>query len=484
MTCRHDPVPDRHRPDRIRRHQVGKLCHNHSSLEVGGSLDEPRPSNPVKPEGSMGRYDTSIARFEEAKKVLAGGVSSNFRYHTMPVPLAIERGEGAYLWDADGNRYIDFVLGNGPAFLGHSPEPVLKAVRESLDQGQAFTTVHKAEIDLAHRLTELIPCAERVRFDVSGTQVDQIAMRLARAHTGRTKVVKFEGHYHGWADNIFASVAPALNEAGPHDAPQVLNQSTGQPENIRDNLVVQPYNNLAVLTDTVNSQAEEIAAIVLEPVACNSGVIAPEPGFLESMRKLCDANGIVLIFDEVITGFRVALGGAQARYGVTPDVAVFAKAVAAGFPLAAIAGKADIMEGVMAGVVHGGTYNGITSSVAACRASVEMLAADNGAIYDKVEKDGQALISGLQEIATRRGLPLHTQGLGQIFSTTFTENPPLLNYRDYKATDDPMRLAFIQGLQNRGIRVTARGTWFMPAVLTDQDITDVLEAADASASDI
>ena len=432
----------------------------------------------------MGRYDISIARYEEARKFLAGGVSSNFRYHDMPVPLAIERGEGARLWDADGNRYVDFVLGNGPAFLGHSPRPVLDAVRASLERGQAFTTVHKAEIDLARRLCEILPCAERVRFDVSGTQVDQIAIRLARAHTGREKIVKFEGHYHGWADNIFASVAPALNEAGPRDDPRALTQSLGQPDNVCDHLIVQPYNDLAVLTDTVNARAEEIAAIVLEPVACNCGVVPPGPGYLEGMRKLCDDNGIALVFDEVVTGFRVALGGAQERYGVTPDLAVFAKAAAAGFPLAIVAGEAGIMEGVLAGVAHGGTYNGVTSGVAACAASVEMLAADGGAIYDKVERDGRALMSGLSEIARRRGLPLHAQGLGQIFSTTFAGDPPLLNYRDYKATDEPMRKRFVQGLQDRGVRVTARGTWFMPAVLTDADIAFVLDAADASAAAI
>ncbi len=432
----------------------------------------------------MGRYETSIARYEDAKTVLAGGVSSNFRYHTLPVPLSIERGEGPYLWDADRNRYIDFVLGNGPAFLGHNPEPVIEAVRKSLEVGQAFTTVHKAEIELAHRLVELVPCAELIRFDVSGTQVDQIAMRLARAHTGRIKVVKFEGHYHGWADNVFASVAPAINEAGPPDKPQVLTQSTGQPDNVRENLIVQPYNDLQVLSDTISAHGSEIAAIVLEPMACNSGVIPPQPSYLEGMRKLCDDNGIVLIFDEVITGFRLALGGAQERFGVTPDLAVFAKAVAAGFPMAVIAGKRDIMEGVLSGVVHGGTYNGITSSVAACRASVEMLAADGGAIYGKVEKDGQRLIEGLKEIARHHVVPLHTQGLGQIFSTTFTENPPLVSYRDYKATDEPMRLKFIRALQDRGVRVTARGTWFVPAVLSDEDIDFTLEAADEAAASL
>ena len=432
----------------------------------------------------MGRYDTSIAQYERARKVLAGGVSSNFRYHTLPVPLGIVRGDGAHIWDADGNRYIDYVLGNGPAFLGHTPTAVLDAVRATLDHGQAFTTVHKAEIELAERIVEVIPCAELVRFDVSGTQVDQIAMRLARAHTGRTKVLKFEGNYHGWADNIFASVAPALNEAGAYDQPAVIAQSKGQPDNIRANLVVAPFNDLEVLSATLAEHGKEIAAIVLEPVMCNSGVIEPRPGYLQGMRKLCDEHGIVLIFDEVITGFRVALGGAQERYGVTPDLAVFAKACAAGFPMAIIAGKRAVMEEVMAGVVHGGTYNGLTSTVAACRASIETLAAEGGAIYDRIDRQGQRLMAGLREIGKRRQVPLHTQGLGQIFTTVFTDKGPLNHYRDYKATDEPMRLKFVQGMQDRGVRITARGTWFMSAVLGEDDIDATLEAADGAAGDL
>ncbi len=428
----------------------------------------------------MGRYDTSIARFEQACTVLAGGVSSNFRYHPIPVPLAIERGEGPYLWDADGNRYIDYVSGNGPAFLGHSPGPVLDAVRASLDTGQAFTTVHAGEIALAQRIRDIVPCAELLRFDTSGTQVDQIAMRLARHHTGRTRVVKFEGHYHGWADNIFASVAPELNRAGPRSDPEVLAQSSGQPDNIRDNLIVQPFNDVAVLEETLSHHATEIAAVVVEPVACNCGVIEPAPGYLEALRLLCDQHGIVLIFDEVITGFRVALGGAQQRYGVTPDIAVFAKAMASGFPLAAIAGRHVIMEGVIRGAVHGGTYNGVTSSIAAGLATLDMLAADGGAIYDKVERDGKLLMSGLAECARRRGVPLHVQGLGAIFSTVFTDNPPLVDYRDYKVSDTPMRETFIRKLQDHGVRTTLRGTWFVPAVLSDDDIAITLDAADAA----
>jgi glutamate-1-semialdehyde 2,1-aminomutase len=430
----------------------------------------------------MGRYDTSIALQDEARRYLAGGVSSNFRYHTMPVPLCFERGEGPYLWDADGNRYVDYVLGNGPAILGHSPAGVIDAVRRSLDLGQAFTALHRGELELAKRLTEIIPCADLVRFDISGTQADQIALRLARAHTNRSKVIKFEGQYHGWADNILASVGPALNEAGPRDHPTAVLHSRGQLANAADNLIVQPFNDLALVEATLADQADEVAAIVLEPVNCNSGVIEPAPGYLQGLRALCDRYGVVLIFDEVITGFRVGLGGAQERYGVTPDLGVFAKAAAGGFAISIIAGRRDIMEGVTSGVLHGGTYNGITSSVAACSATIDELERDDGAAYRRMDHAGGRLIDGLNEIGRRRGLPLHAQGLGQVFTTVFTEDGPLKEYRDYKRTDETLRLKFVEELQNRGVRTTARGTWFLSAVHGDEEIDFTLEAADQAAA--
>ncbi len=432
----------------------------------------------------MGRYDKSIAIHEEACKYLTGGVSSNFRYHTRPVPLCFERGEGAYVWDVDGNRYIDYILGNGPAILGHSPKPVLDAVRASLDLGQAFTAVHRAELELAKRLTEIIPCAEQVRFDVSGTQADQIAIRLARAHTGRETIIKFEGQYHGWADNILASVTPGLNEAGPPDAPATVGQSRGQPATAIGNVVVQPFNDLALLEQTVADRAAELAAIVLEPIACNTGVVEPRPGFLEGLRTLCDAHGIVLIFDEVITGFRAALGGAQARYGVTPDVAVFAKAAAAGFPISIVAGRRDIMEGVTSGVLHGGTYNGLTSTVAACAATVEQLAKDEGALFAEMEARGKRLIEGLNSLGRSHGLPLHAQGIGTVFSTVFTSSAPLLNYRDYKASDEALRLEFVEQMQHRGVRTTTRGTWFVCSEISDEDVRTTLEAADDALAEL
>ncbi|HJM52045.1 MAG TPA: aspartate aminotransferase family protein [Alphaproteobacteria bacterium] len=426
----------------------------------------------------MGRYDKSIAIHDEACRVLSGGVSSNFRYQTNPVPLCFERGEGAYVWDVDGNRYIDYMLGNGPAILGHSPGRVIEAVRASLDQGQAFTALHSSELALAQRLCEIIPCAEQVRFDISGTQADQIAIRLARAHTGRELILKFEGQYHGWADNILASVTPGLNEAGPPEAPATVGQSRGQPETAIANVVVQPFNDLARLEETVAARADQLAAIVLEPIACNTGVIEPRPGYLEGLRELCDRHGIVLIFDEVITGFRAALGGAQARYGVTPDLAVFAKAAAAGFAISIVAGRRDIMDGVTSGVLHGGTYNGLTSSVAACAATIAELAEDDGALLAAMEARGRSLMAGLDGLGRKHGLPLHIQGIGTVFSALFTPSSPLYDYRGYKASDEAMRLGFVEELQHRGVRTTGRGTWFVCSELSDEDVRTTLEAAD------
>ncbi len=431
----------------------------------------------------MDRYRNSIALHERARKVLPGGVSSNFRFHALPVPLAFERGEGAYLFDADGNRYIDFILGNGPAILGHSPPAVLDAVRESLSLGQVFAAVHPAEVALAERLTEILPCAEQLRFDVSGTQGDHIALRLARAHSGRNRIVKFEGQYHGWADDIMGSVSPALNEAGPRDEPRAVPQSRGQ-TSVAGELLVLPFNDGELLERSLEAQAGEIAAVILEPIQCNAGVIEPEPGFLERLRRLCDRHGIVLIFDEVITGFRAALGGAQERYGVTPDLAVFAKAAAGGFPLSIVAGKRAIMQNLTEGVVHGGTYNALTSAIAACRATVESLAAEDCAALKAMEARGRVLMEGLKALGREAGLPLHCQGIGTIFTTVFTENPPITDYRSYKASDEVLRLAFVQALQNRGVRTTARGTWFLSTALSDADVEETLAAARGALQEI
>ena len=288
-----------------------------------------------------GRYAASTAAFERANQSLAGGVSSNFRAGGDPVPLFFDHAAGAHLVDVDGNDYVDYVLGMGPGILGHAPgagrprRPGPGRSRASCSPGRPI-----AEIELAERFTRAVACAERVRFGSSGTEMVQAALRLARAATGREVIAKFEGHYHGWLDPVLASVQPPIEDAGPADAPTPHLPSRGQPASTVDQVVVLPWNDRDALQRVLGGPGRErIAALILEPILCNTGVIPPEPGFLEAVRSLTAANGTVLIFDEVITGFRVGYGGAQEVTGVTPDLAVFAKAMGSGFPIAALAGR-------------------------------------------------------------------------------------------------------------------------------------------------
>src|SRR5476651_2289648 len=316
----------------------------------------------------MRSYAKSIALYERTRKTLAGGVSSNVRYAATPVPLFFERGEGARLYDIDGNVHIDYVLGNGPAILGHAPKAVIDAVAASLGEGQVFAAQHPRETELAERLVRVLPSAEVVRFATSGTEAVLMAMRLARAFTGRTKILKFEGHYHGWSDQAYISARPPLNEAGPADAPVPVAGSPGMPPSVLDDVVVCGWNDLDRLRSAFDRHDGEIAAVIMEPVMVNGGAIPPGDGYLKGVRDLCKEKGALFICDEVITGFRVGLRGAMAHFGVTADLAIYAKAVAAGFPLAMVAGRRDVMDPRMArGVMLGGTYNGTAQSMAASR---------------------------------------------------------------------------------------------------------------------
>jgi glutamate-1-semialdehyde 2,1-aminomutase len=314
-------------------------------------------------------YRKTIAAYDEACQVLAGGVSSNFRMGGQPAPLFFERAEGPYLYDVDGNRYVDYVLGMGPCILGHAPREVVDAVATTLNLGQLYAGQHRLEVDLARKVQEMVPCAELVRFAGSGSEVVQAAFRLARAYTGRSKIVRFEGHYHGWIDTALISPRATEEELGSYEAPNTVPGSRGQVRSALEDLIVLPWNDLEVLRRTLERHAGEIAGVIMEPILCNTGVILPRPGYLEGVRDLTARLGIVLIFDEVITGFRVALGGAQARLGVTPDLATYAKAIANGFPLAAVAGRREIMDLLNQGVVHGGTYNASPATAAAAAAT-------------------------------------------------------------------------------------------------------------------
>jgi len=431
----------------------------------------------------MRSYARSIALYEEAKRYLAGGVSSNVRFASAPVPLFFDRADGARLIDVDGNVHIDYILGNGPAILGHAPGAVIEAVAASLRLGQVYAAQHAPEVTLARRLVELLPSAELVRFASSGTEAVQLALRIARAFTGRHKIVKFEGHYHGWLDSVYVSVRPPTKVAGPADAPAAVLESRGQADSVLGDVIVLGWNDASFLTDAFERHANEIAGVLMEPVMVNGGVAEPRPGYLEAARRLCDAHGALLIFDEVITGFRVGLTGAQGRYGVRPDLTILAKAVAAGFPLSAVAGRRDAMNQIFdGGAMHGGTYNGNVQSIVAGLAALDVLAAGEGAVYRAMEQRGARLVHGLRAATRQAGVPMLVQGLPTIFETRFTDKPALYDYRDVAETDQERGLAFCQALQEEGVRVTQRGVWFLSAAHGEAEIDETLGAAERALS--
>ena len=427
----------------------------------------------------MRSYAKSIALYERTRKSLAGGVSSNVRYASAPVPLFFERGEGARLYDVDGNVHIDYVLGNGPAILGHAPKPVIDAVAASLSQGQVYAAQHPRETELAERLCRLLPGVEVVRFATSGTEAVLMAFRLARAFTGRTKILKFEGHYHGWGDQAYISARPPLNEAGPADAPVPVAGSPGMPQSVLDDTVVAGWNDLDLLKQAFERHKGEIAGVIMEPVQVNAGPSEPVPGYLEGVRAMCRDNGALFLCDEVITGFRAGLRGAQGRYGVTADLTIYAKAVAAGFPLAIVGGRRDVMDTLLdKGVMHGGTYNGNVQSMAAALATLDVLEAGDGAVYRGLEARGTRLMQGLASLARKRELAMKVQGLPAIFQCFFTDGPPPRNYREAVACDRDKALAFHMALQEEGIRTNQNSKFFLSVAHDDAIIDETLAAAD------
>ena len=428
----------------------------------------------------MPDYGKSETLYKEGRHYLAGGVSSNFRYGGgTPVPLVYARAAGAHLHDVDGNDIIDYALANGPCILGHAPAPVLAAVRDSLELGQLFAGQHELEFALAKRLVDLLPCAELVRFASSGSEAVHAALRLARAHTGRPKIVKFEGHYHGWLDNIFVSVRPGLNEAGPASAPRTIAQSPGQPDSAFADVIALVWNDLDIFAATLEARGEEIAGVIMEPIMANCGGAMPRPGYLEGVRALCDEHGVVLIFDEVITGFRAGLTGAQGLLGVTPDLAIFAKAVAAGFPLAVLAGRRAIMELVETkGVMHGGTYNANLVCMSAGLAALDVLSADGGAVYGGMEARGRRLMEELPGLYAKHGHDVLVQGVPAAFHPLFTDRDEIPDYRAFATTDGMKQTRLIELMFAEGVRLTARGLWFLSTAHTDADIDASLEAAD------
>ena len=420
------------------------------------TTSSPAKGSSTAPAGLLS-FDKSAAAIQNNAQWMSGGVNSNFRLNISPTPLVFERGEGPYLYDIDGNQLIDYYLGMGPMILGHKPKALTDAVTAQIEKGILFGGQTEIEAEAARLVCEMVPAAERMRFGSSGSEVDQAALRLARAATGRTKVIKFEGHYHGWFDNVLWSTAPSLNAAGPDNAPVPVAGSKGQLLDTADTLVVLPWNNLELLTERL--AAGDIAAVIMEAAMCNAGAVHPAPGYLEGVREACSKTGTILIFDEVITGFRLGAGGAQEKFGVTPDLATFGKAIANGFPVAAIAGRADLMDMfVSGGVVHGGTYNAQPIAMAATVATLKSL---TPALYAGIARTGTRLMEGMKEIFASEGVVASVAGFPQVFHVAFGLTEPAKDYRDLARMNRTAYVQFTTALLRRGVRALERGAWFM-----------------------
>ena len=428
----------------------------------------------------MKNFEKSRRLIAEASRYLPGGVNSNFRLGMVPTPLVFERGEGPYLYDVDGNRLIDYYLGMGPMILGHNPEPVLSAVREQLESGILFAGQTAIEQEAARMVCDMVPCADRVRFNCTGSEVVQAALRLARAATGRSIVIKFEGHYHGWFDNVLWSVAPSPDQYGPVDAPVSIPASAGQDLVAGRHTEVLPWNNLALLSSRL--KRGDVAAVIMEPVMCNTSAIFPAEGYLEGVREVCSDTGTVLIFDEVITGFRVAPGGAQQYFGVTPDLATFGKAIANGFPVSCLAGRGDLMDMLVAGVMHGGTYNAQPASMAAVIATLTELGKEE--TFDVLNARGNRLMEGIARALKEADIQARVAGLPQIFHVGFGVDTPVVDYRSSLCADRERYIKFTEALHYEGVRALERGAWFLSTAHTDDVIDATIEAVACVAKEI
>jgi glutamate-1-semialdehyde 2,1-aminomutase len=438
-------------------------------------------------EVSVGRVTRrSAALFERALRVLVDGVASPSRgvVNYRPYPLFMERGEGATIVDADGNRYLDLMLAFGALIHGHAHPRLVEAISEGAGDGALLATASEVEVEVAEQLVEVVPCAERVRFANTGTEACLAVLRLVRGFTGRPKIVKFEGHYHGWAD-AFALSSNMQPVETPADAGPVPD-SAGLTSGALEDTVVVPWNDHARLAAALEAHRGEVAAIVTEPVMANMGVIPPEPGFLQAMRGLADEHGALLYVDETVTGFRLARGGACERYGIRADVVSFGKALGAGFPVAAIAGRADVMDAFTGGrVLHYGTQNANPLLLRVVRESLAMLTEE---ALGRLDRLGERLAAGLRDAVAAAGTAALVQNVGPMLQVYFLLPghegvEAIRSYRDFGAHVDRERFTrFAHGLFDEGVYLSPSPALHsvLSTVHDEDDVDRVVSAARAA----
>jgi glutamate-1-semialdehyde 2,1-aminomutase len=430
----------------------------------------------------------SAEMFNRIVNSIAGGESSYARLRA-GIELCIERTDGARMWDVDGNEYIDYCLGYGPMIFGHHPSEIIDAVVEIITQkGVHFTFPHKLDYEVGEAIQRLVPSVELIRFACSGTEATMAAMRLARAYTGKEKIIKFEGCYHGWSDLNFVSYHPPIcPSSGLYHAPRSVPDSTGMVAAYAEALIVQPFNDLELIEKTVRARHFEIAAIMLEPIMGSCGVIPPKEGFLEGLRSITQEYGILLIFDEVMTGFRVAAGGAQEYYNVRPDISTFAKAMASGFPVACFGGTREVMAlEAKNEVIHGGTYTASPLGLSAANATLGKIEREKETLYPSLFKKAERLRNGLERVIRDAGVYCFTQGVGPFFHLFFGDDSKvdrLYGFRDTCAfVREDIYPIWHEEMQKRGIYFHPGPfeRYFLSTAHTEQDIDVTIEtAADA-----
>lgn len=417
----------------------------------------------------------SLNRYDRARKSLAGGVSSGLRRTARPHPLYFSHGQGARIIDVDGNPYLDYGLAWGPLILGHAPLEVTFAVAAQAGRELTFGAQHDLEIEIAEKLTRIIPCAELVCFANSGTEIVQVALRLARAYTGRAKFLKFEGHYHGWDDSVLVSYHPSEAQLKEANGKPV---GVGAGQRAHSDVVIAEWNDRNAVEKIFAESGTEISAVICEPMLCNSGCIAPEHGFLAFLREITQRYKALLIFDEVITGFRLRLGGAQDFYGITPDLATYAKAIGGGLPLSALAGRRKFMGLIADGmVIHGGTLNGNPIVLTAAKATLDVLEKDHGAVFADIARRGWRLRSGVEGLLRKHGYNVVTAGDGAVFHLAFLDHNPK-NYRELMAADTKTYGDFAVALLDEGVMVLPDGRWYCSVAHTDDVIGATLDAVE------
>ena len=417
------------------------------------------------------RSDAEQHLLEKARRYLPGGNGGNL---TLPEELdfLVSRGKGSHVFDVSGNEYVDWLMGSGPMVLGHAHPAVTEAVIKAVEGGSTFFTTNERAVELAEVLVNAVPCAEQVRFTTSGTDACFNAMRAARAFTGKEKILKFEGAFHGTSDYAMMSLPPPASV----EYPQAMPSSGGIPKAIQELMLIAPYNDLATTETIINAHLDDIAAVIVEPV---QRVISPKPGFLQGLRDLTKRHNIPLIFDEVVTSFRLAYGGAQEFYGVTPDMCTVGKIMGGGYPLAAVLGPADILSVYDRRASDDDTFvnqiGTLNGNPIACAAGLATLAVmREGGTYEKIHGAGAAIRQALVEICNENGVPVQSCGEDAIFDVYFSEQP-VSNYRDTLAADTAMMARFNTGLLKRGILKGAQ-KYYPSAVHTDEDIEKTIQA--------